>query len=259
MFFAVSKLFWFLCAPSHLAVWLTVAAAILLFLKQVRAARWCASISAAMLIGFGVLPLGVWLTQPLEDRYPRPDWPPHVDGILVLGNDLDQPILLTRGVVGMLKSESRIAGAYEAARRYPKARVVFAGADWNPQTDPKAEHVVAKHIFMQLGLAPERLTLEGRSRNTWENFVFSQRPAKPRPGEVWLLATSACHMPRAMAVAERVGWKMIPWPTDYLTAKDTYYDFRDIPKNLNRTDMAAHEWIGLLAYRLSSRLGKPKT
>ena len=38
-----------------------------------------------------------------------------------------------------------------------------------------------------------------RSRNTIENAAFSRLLADPKPGERWLLLTSAYHMPRAMA------------------------------------------------------------
>jgi uncharacterized SAM-binding protein YcdF (DUF218 family) len=259
MFFFLSKLFWLFCAPSHLAVELTLAAALLLFLNRVRPARWCACISAAILIGFGVLPFGVWLMQPLENRYPRPDWPAHVDGILVLGADLDQDIFRSRGVTGNIKSEARMVGAYEAARHYPGARVVFAGAYWHTKPQFKARYNVVKHVFLQMGLAPERLLVEDRSMDTWENFVLARHLAKPKPGEIWLLATSAYHLPRAMSIAERAGWKMIAWPTDAMTSRTTHYDYRDIPKNLDRSDWAVHEWIGLLAYRLGRRSGKAET
>ncbi len=77
---------------------------------------------------------------------------------------------------------------------------------------------------------------------------------KPRPGEVWLLDTSAIHMPRAMAVARRLDWPMIAWPSDYITAPGgTGTDMFDVAGNLGLTDYAMHEWIGMLAYRLSGK------
>jgi uncharacterized SAM-binding protein YcdF (DUF218 family) len=59
-------------------------------------------------------------------------------------------------------------------------------------------------------------------------------------------------MPRAMAVARRLGWSMIPWPTDYLTRPaggPPLADWLDVVDNLQRADLAMHEVVGLIAYR----------
>jgi uncharacterized SAM-binding protein YcdF (DUF218 family) len=40
--------------------------------------------------------------------------------------------------------------------------------------------------------------LEGKSRNTAENARLSRALAAPGPDDVWVLVTSASHMPRAM-------------------------------------------------------------
>jgi uncharacterized SAM-binding protein YcdF (DUF218 family) len=254
MFFSISKLFWLICAPSHLAIILVIAAAITLLLRKERPARGLAVAAASLFVIFGMLPTGVWMMHGIENQYPRPAWPSHVDGILVLGGGLDEHTLRSRGVIDQNSSVARLIGAYEAARRYPQARVLFTGGSAYEGTISEA--AVARHVFLQMGLAPERLILEAKSRNTWENFTFSKAIAKPRPGEVWLLATSAFHMPRAMAIARRVGWTVIPWPTDYWTAKDNHYDAREWLTNLNRSDMAIHEWIGIVAYRWTGKAAR---
>jgi uncharacterized SAM-binding protein YcdF (DUF218 family) len=56
-------------------------------------------------------------------------------------------------------------------------------------------------------------------------------------------------MPRAMAVAERLGWRMLPWPTDYRTQPQGSGGWFAVATNLGLLDYAAHEWLGLLAYR----------
>jgi len=61
-------------------------------------------------------------------------------------------------------------------------------------------------------------------------------------------------MPRAMAVARKLGWNMVPWPSDYITAPgDNGAAMFDVSGNLGLTDFAMHEWIGMLAYRLSGK------
>jgi uncharacterized SAM-binding protein YcdF (DUF218 family) len=254
-FFSASKLGWSLLAPSHLLLWLALATALALLLRRERLGRWLAVLTAALLVVFGVLPLGEWLAQPLEGQYPRPAAPAHVDGVLTLGGGLGDEILLTRRAPATATSEARLVSTYELARRYPTARIVFSGG-WGRTPDAAA----AAYVFGQMGLDPARLTLESRSRNTFENLAFSKALVQPKPGEVWLLATSALQMPRAMAVARRVGWPLIPWPTDYLTSPKPRrlgpLEYLDISGHLFELDQAAHEWIGLWAYRANAMAGK---
>jgi uncharacterized SAM-binding protein YcdF (DUF218 family) len=76
---------------------------------------------------------------------------------------------------------------------------------------------------------------------------------KPKPGEVWLLATSAMHMPRAMAIAKKLDWPMTPWPSDFITGPQSSSDVWGITGNLELLDYVIHEWTGLAAYRLSGK------
>ena len=249
MFFLISKLLWWFLTPSHVLMWMAVTTSILLYMGRERLGRWFAAATALLFVAIGIFPLNIWLLRSLEDRIPRANLPAHVDGILTLGGGLDTAILKSRGVPGPGHGEPRLVAAFELARRYPNARVVFSGGSGEvggalPETQ------AAQYIFNQMGLSPSRLVLERKSRNTWENILNAQRIANPRPGEIWVLATSAFHMPRAMEVAARLKWKMVPWPTDYLTEQRGLSGFFDVLHNLEFTDMAVHEWIGLMAYRL---------
>jgi len=60
-------------------------------------------------------------------------------------------------------------------------------------------------------------------------------------------------MPRAMAIARKQGWPMVPWPTDYFTAPNSKGDWLFVADNLGMADYAVHEWIGMLAYRLTGK------
>jgi len=249
MFFAASKLFWLIGAPSHVLLILTTAAAILLNTKFERPGRRLAIASGVLFVVIGVLPTGTWLAGPLEDRFSRSALPSHIDGVLVLGGGLHTKIVESRDAPAMESSEARLVSAFELARLYPNARVVFSGGSGDIGAPGASEARAAKRIFGQMGLNPMRLTLEDKSRNTWENFLFSQKMVKPQSGEIWVLATSAIQLPRAMRVAERAHWKMIPWPTDYMTPRSRLVFDTNISENLAIVDGAVHEWIGLIAYR----------
>jgi uncharacterized SAM-binding protein YcdF (DUF218 family) len=60
-------------------------------------------------------------------------------------------------------------------------------------------------------------------------------------------------MPRALAVARKVGWPMLPWPSNYLTTRAGPEAHLSFSSNLYHLDIAAHEWLGLLAYRAAGK------
>lgn len=253
MFFVISKLFWIIAAPSQIILWLVLATAVLFWRRRIRAAQKTAIAAAALLVVFGVLPAGFWLMRTLENSYTRPPWPERIDGVLVLGGGNNTRVLDSRGVPGADRALARLVGAFELSRRYPSARIVFSGGSGQIDDQSVSESTAAGRILTAMGLSPARLTLEGKSHNTWENFVFSQRLVKPAKGEIWLLATSAFHMPRAMAIARRTGWTMIPWPTDYHTTRYLRHNWYDVPGNLYTSDTAVREYLGILVYRLSGK------
>ena len=251
MFFALSKIFWLLAAPSHWLVLLVVATALCLLLRWYRAAKIFSMMAVLLLVAAGLT--AVPLARALEDRYPRPSWPAHVDGILVLGSGFDTALMRARGAPQANGGAYRLEAGFAAARHYPQARLAFSGGSGALGGSPLSEAETARVIFAELGQDPKKLILEDRSRNTYENILFSRAIVKPKPGEVWLLTTSAIDMPRAMAIARKLSWSMTPWPSDYYTAPRGGGGVLNINGNLHLMDYAVHEWIGLLAYRLSGK------
>jgi uncharacterized SAM-binding protein YcdF (DUF218 family) len=99
---------------------------------------------------------------------------------------------------------------------------------------------------------PVRITYESASRNTYENVVNAWhliRPASDR----WLLITSAGHMPRAIGVFRHIRWNVTAWPVAYKAGHSmrTWIE-TSMGQKLSSLD-SAHEWLGLLAYRVMDR------
>jgi len=73
---------------------------------------------------------------------------------------------------------------------------------------------------------------------------------QPKPGETWVLLTSASHMPRAVGAFRAAGWAVLPWPVGY-RSRDRVWGFEtSLGTRLSVLDTAGHEWEGLLAYWL---------
>jgi uncharacterized SAM-binding protein YcdF (DUF218 family) len=97
--------------------------------------------------------------------------------------------------------------------------------------------------------------MERNSRNTYENAVFTKALAAPKPGERWLLVTSAYHMPRSVGLFRKAGFAVEPYPVDWRVGRGAdIFAFTNIAGDgLGRTDTAMREWIGLVAYRLTGK------
>jgi uncharacterized SAM-binding protein YcdF (DUF218 family) len=97
--------------------------------------------------------------------------------------------------------------------------------------------------------------MERRSRNTFENALYSRDLIKPNANERWLLVTAALHMPRAIGCFRRVGFKVEDYPIQYTTGDrsrlQTAFALR--ASALARLDAAMKEWIGLVVYRLTGK------
>ena len=122
------------------------------------------------------------------------------------------------------------------------------------------EAEAARRLFVSAGIDPARLILEDKSRNTYENAVLLKPLLGQKPGENWLLVTSADHMPRSVGIFRQAGVAIVPYPVDYATSgtlRDVLHVNREFSQGLMRTDRAAREWVGLIAYWLAGHTGTP--
>jgi uncharacterized SAM-binding protein YcdF (DUF218 family) len=256
MFFILSKTLGFFALPSNLLISIGLLGLLLLCTRFQRVASWLVVTSIALLALSGFSPLGNMLMLPLEQRFPPWDasqGPP--DGIVVLGGAILPDISMARGAVALNDAAERITATAELARRYPNARIIFSGGTSSLIFDAPLEAPVAVKEFEALGIAPDRITAEEQSRNTIENAVFSRLIADPKLGERWLLVTSAFHMPRAVAVFRAADFAVEAFPVDWRTRGpiDATTPFASVTAGLAMTDLAMHEWVGLVAYRLSGK------
>jgi len=256
-FFAVSKVLWFIASPSNLAVLLAVAA--LLLCRWRRLSLTLLGAAAVLLVALGFTPASNYLIAPLEDRFPlfREDGRP-VDGIIVLGGSEVTDVGLARGVPAFDDGGERMIAFADLARRYPHARLAFAGGSSALLREGGgAESRMVRQSLPVLGIDPARVTFEDRSRNTQENAQFAKALLKPQPGERWLLVTSAWHMPRAVGCFRAAGFPVAAYPVDF-RSPGPHGDMTVIrnraSENLFTADTAIREWVGLAVYFLTGKI-----
>src|SRR5215468_5491723 len=256
MLFIASKILGFLATPSNVLVAVGLLGLVLMRSKRTACAgRRLVAAALVLLLAFGLSPLGRLLMVPLEERFPPWDASHSApDGIVVLGGVVE-PEVADRPDSGLNEAAERITAVAGLARRFPAAKILFSGGDNVLMPGGGSEAEVAGALFATFGIPASRVILEDKSRTTAENAVFSRQLAMPRPGERWLLVTSAWHMPRAVGAFRKAGFPVEPWPVDYRTASlwDALRPFEAPADGLKRFDTALREWVGLVVYRASGR------
>jgi len=122
-------------------------------------------------------------------------------------------------------------------KKYKEAKVIFTGCSGSINK-PKMDHArIAKQFFMQMGLDTDKIIFENKSRNTYENVLYSKNIAKPKKNEKWIVITSAFHMNRAIFIGEKNDWTLIPYAVDFTHPKK--FKFIDESYNANPLSMAS--------------------
>lgn len=253
--FLLSKIFWAMAAPGNLLVLLAVAGVLWLVWSERRRGLVLVAISLAGLVVIAALPVGQLLLIPLEERFPAPvGMPDHIDGIVVLGGGFDERIASVRGTETANLVMGRLNAAAVLSRRYPGVRVVVSGGSGQLSPSSSTEAAAMAKFLVEAGVPEGQITREARSRNTYENAVFSYEEAKPKPSETWVLVTSAWHMPRAVGCFRRAGWRVIPFPVDFRTPGYPIFSSEpSLSDGLVPITLALKEWVGLVAYRAAGR------
>lgn len=254
MYFVLSKLVGFFLTPSNLIVVICVCGVALSITRFRRGGLAVTGFGIGLLVVFGWSPLSNWLLLPLTERFPAWQGTSAPDGIIVLGGAINPELSAARNALEIDSSGERLIAMLQLARRYPNARIVFSGGS-GALLGNVAEAPVAGRLIDDFGLGGERVVLESRSRTTEENAVYTRELVTPKPGERWLLVTSAWHMPRSVGLYRKAGFDVEAYPVDFRVFgwSDVRKPFRQASFGIERADVAMHEWVGLLAAWLNGR------
>ena len=255
MFFELSKILWWFVDPANLLVAALIVGPGLLWTARRRIGVVIVSLTMAVAVAVAALPIGDWMMRTLENRFPSPrTLPAKIDGIVALGGVVDPWISKARGQVSLGGTVERLSEFAALARRYPDAKLVFTGGSGRLLSQELKEATLARPFLELLGLDPSRLILEDQSRNTYENAVLSRDLVNPKPEEVWVLITSAIHMPRAVGCFRIAGWTVIPYPVDFHYEGDEDFGVSfNLHVGLAKLSGATREWLGLASYWMMGR------
>jgi uncharacterized SAM-binding protein YcdF (DUF218 family) len=207
LLYLVSKIFWRIIQPGDLLILLLGLGFVLLFTRRNRLGIAVIALSELLVSSIAVLPIGHWLLVPLERRFPYvTDTPARVDGVIMLGGGGGPRPAPGRHHPGVEGRAQDFVVFADLARRYPGAKLVFAGGGPLSQDGAFREADAAREALNSMGIDTSRVTFERESRNTFENVVNARALVHPAPGEIWVLVTPAFHMPRSVGLFRGQGW-----------------------------------------------------
>ena len=205
MFLLLSKLLDLLLSPLSWGLLLGLGGVVL----RRRRARLAVGLQ---MLGLGVLYVGS--TEPVANAMQRwveaaavSTYRPNVtyDAVIVLGGAVDADATERSGLPEFSPAVERILRGFELLRSGRARQVLLSGGTLDTRPGALVEAAVMARQLRLWGVEPERIVIEGNSRNTRENALESERIIREQGWHSLLLVTSAAHMPRALGTFEAVG------------------------------------------------------
>jgi uncharacterized SAM-binding protein YcdF (DUF218 family) len=255
MFFVLSKVLWIVVQPLNLIALALLRATLGAWRGRAQGARWILLLATLALLAPSVLPIDRWLLAPLEQRFVAPNpLPQNINGIILLGG-AQRPALTAHWMQPELNASAETLTTFLAlARRYPQAKLVFSGGSGDILRQELSEEHTVRLFLKQQGFDDSRVQYENKSRNTYENALFSKRLMQPQQGENWLMITNARTVPRAMGVFRKLGWDVTPIPADHTVIPNGEWQPQlSLAVGFATINEGLHEWLGLVAYYVSGK------
>jgi uncharacterized SAM-binding protein YcdF (DUF218 family) len=190
----------------------------------------------------------------IESQYPpQPlDRVPAGGCVIVLGGVVGAPIP-PRVDIELNEAVDRV---YKTAELYLAGKapyVIVTGGNQPWTKSGTAEAELIRDLLMRWGVPEDVIFLEGSSRNTRENALYSRNIINSINCEQPLLVTSAAHMPRALAAFDSAGVRVTPVTTDVRVVDNglpPMADFLPDARALAMTSDAIREWVGQKVYSM---------
>ncbi len=252
MFFALSKILAFLLKPLNL---MALTALYGLFTKIPQRRQRAFTILIIMLLGFS----NPWIINELAKRWEiglrNPDTitEPYDVGIL-LGGYTETSAAGPAGVVTFSRAGNRMAETLALYKTGKIRRILLTGGSGRIVGEESSEAPISRWYLQQLGVPDTAIWVEGASRNTWENAVYSKQLVDSlAPGSRCLLISSAWHLRRAKGCFDQAGLPCDVFGTDFFAEQDLGNKLHWIQPSwecLMKWDYLLKEWVGWVVYKL---------
>jgi uncharacterized SAM-binding protein YcdF (DUF218 family) len=257
MEFYIAKIANYLLEPLYiLSFFLVILIFLLLFENKKKLTIFFAKFLLILFLFFGYTPLSNFLLNKIEDFIKPSKYPvQQFKGVIVLGGSFNSGLQSKeRNEVLLNSSAERLTKVLEIYNKNPKLLIIFSGFSNELKPQGWSESDMAQKFFLEQGVRSENLIFENKSRNTYENIIYSKEIIKNYKG-TWGLITSASHMPRSYFGFTKQGLVLEPMSVDYRTGTSSIFWINfDIKKGLENWNIIFHEVVGISYYKITSKI-----
>jgi uncharacterized SAM-binding protein YcdF (DUF218 family) len=230
------------------------------FTRKQKTGKILITLAAAILLFFSFHAISDRLLKPLEQRFPplmidsravTPADTSSVKWIVVLGggHTYDQDLPVTSEI-----SEESLVRLIESIRIYkriPGSKIILSGG---AVFDRYPEAGTMSRTAQILNVPSSDILQDNESRDTEEQALrIRSMVGKDR----FILVTSAFHMPRSVALFNKLGLLPIPAPTNHMVFKKKNIrpdDFYPSSAALRKAERAVHEYLGLVWSKIRNKI-----
>jgi uncharacterized SAM-binding protein YcdF (DUF218 family) len=197
----------------------------------------------------------------LESLHRPPQLTPsdRFDAIVVLGGGVDEKGSLRPTTEPSSYSRNRTTCGVDLFQQGYAPTLVLTGGDARIFGTGPQEAIEMKRWAIRLGVPESATRIDTEARNTYENATGTKRLLGPAS---ILLVSSASHLPRAVPVFTKQGFRVTPAPCDYASQNlprenwDNIDPFDILPNDtsLQRTREVVTEMFGIVIYWLAGKL-----
>lgn len=238
--FLLKKFVAFFVEPLGLIFMLFALGLYFLFVDKKGFAKLFLTLSFSFLFLFSYRPFSNILVQNLENMYQKYEYKQEIKYIHVLGSghnvDESQPLSSNISSVGV----KRVIEGVIIHKNSAGSKLIFTG--YAGDTNISNAQMNA-NLAIALGVNAGDIIIGKEPKDTKEEALFTKNIVADEP---FVLVTSATHMPRSMKLFESLGLHPIAAPTAFY--KEEFDGYLEAPgiTNLKNSQMAIHEYIGIL-------------
>jgi len=241
-----SALTHFLLPPGIFIIILIFTSIWLLYKKKMKAGI-STFIFGCVAWAISITPVSNAMISVLESGYGIPK---NVKGnvIILLGGGVYDKVPDLSGI-GVPKDAylTRIVTAVRLQKRL-KIPIIVSGAEGSKYRI--SEDLIAKRFLIDLGVPNDKIIIENKSRNTFENAKFTQEICERLGFKTFILVTSAYHLKRAVMSFDKVGLEVLPFPAGFMSSHGKHYGWTAyLPGNFLTASIAIREYLGIVFYK----------
>jgi len=259
LFFILSKLLLFLINPL---VWILSSFLLAKFLKNAKWKKRSLTIGILLFLFFtnDYLSNRIIHTWEAQTIAVKDIQQPYDVGILLSGYAKSTHFLIDDHHLFQLgDSANRLTQTIELYKLGKIKKILISGGVASILEKTVAESENTKRFLMRLGIPKSDILIESKSRNTYENALYTKAFLQEKnleKGQRLLLLTSAFHIFRAKKCFEKVGLTVTPFSVDFQTHSLSLHPEYFVPSTLaiDNWRLLIKEWVGILVYKMRGYL-----